>query len=141
MRFLLAARCSVLAAHGSRLTAHGSLLRSGQGAGHMINIARGPQVVTMVPPQPLRRMLQLTVAQKERRASGESKGRETVPALDMGDGGGQTDAGRRPRPFRWDGSNSNSNSNRSEQRSRRLGMASALTTTLCRHSRPLIGRS
>lgn len=30
----------------------------------------------MVPPQPLRKMLQLSVAQKEPRASGESKGRE-----------------------------------------------------------------
>ena len=47
----------------------------------MINIARGPQVVIMVPPQPLRRMLQLSVAQAERRASRESKGRERVPAL------------------------------------------------------------
>lgn len=57
------------------------LLRSGLGAGHMINIARGPQVVIMVPPQPLRRMPQLSVAQEDRRASGGSKGRERVPAL------------------------------------------------------------
>ena len=49
----------------------------------MINIARGLQVVIMVPPQPCRRMLQFSVAQKQRRAGGESRGRENAPALTL----------------------------------------------------------
>lgn len=112
-----------------------SLLRLGQRAGHMINTARRRSgrdygttaALTQNAP---------TQCCEERVEGGRELERDSdCLCANMGDTGEETDAERRPRPFRWN----NSNSNRSEQMSRTLGAASALTTSSCRCSSAVIG--
>lgn len=96
-----------------------------------------PQVVIMVPPQPLRKMLQSNAGNTlQQRASGGVETRKGETRSLIGDATTETDTEERPRPLRWNGSN------RQPQRTKEqntLGTASALTTVFCPSSSALIG--
>lgn len=65
-----------------------------------------PQVVIMVPPQPLRKMLQSNAGNTlQQRASGGVETRKGETRSLIGDATTETDTEERPRPLRWNGSN------------------------------------